>query len=164
LTFLCGYVYGVGPGFLAAWAGKTAGAYSGFVVSRWLLRNGRGARWLANPKMAPFIRGIDSEPIWIVGLSRLSPLLPYNVLNYVFGVTHVPVGKYLLASSVAMAPTALLYVYVGAAAHGLVNAIDGQGEVKLFEWVLFVVGLAATIAVVVLLKRAAARALPKANG
>ena len=96
---------------------------------------------------------------FLVLLTRLSPLFPFNVLNYAFGLTPVPFRTYLLASWIGMLPGTIAYVYVGSAASSLAQLVSGDVHRPAAERALFIAGLAATIAVTAILTRAARRSL-----
>jgi uncharacterized membrane protein YdjX (TVP38/TMEM64 family) len=81
------------------------------------------------------------------------------VSNYLYGLTPVAFGPYVLVSWIAMLPGTLLYVYLGAAGRA---AAGKQGKSPL-EWGLFAAGLVATAAVTVMVGRAARRELEKSR-
>ena len=99
------------------------------------------------------------EGFKLVFLLRLSPLIPFDVLNYALSLTRVSLGRYVLASAIGMLPGTALYVYLGSlapAAADLSAAASGGGTTRT---VFYVVGLIATVAVVVIGTRAARRAI-----
>jgi hypothetical protein len=107
-------------------------------------------------------RAIGEQGWKIVGLTRLSPAFPFNVQNYAYGLTSVSFRDYVLASWVAMLPGTLLYVYIGVAGARVARAATGAAD-----WgrtALQVVGLAATLAVVVAVGRVATRAIRREAG
>jgi len=95
----------------------------------------------------------------IVLLLRLSPLVPFNFLNYALGLTTISVGDFLVAS-VGMVPGAFMYAYVGKIA-GEALALAGKAQVPhdASYYAALVAGLAATIAATTLVARTARRAL-----
>ena len=92
-------------------------------------------------------------------LTRLSPLFPFNLLNYAYGVTAVRPRDYIAASWLGMLPATVLYVYAGSAAANLAQALSGRVRTGRTGTVLLVVGLAATVAVTALVTRLARRQL-----
>jgi uncharacterized membrane protein YdjX (TVP38/TMEM64 family) len=94
-----------------------------------------------------------------VFLTRLSPVLPFNLLNYAFGLTAVPLRTYVLASWIGMLPGTIMYVYLGSAAKSVADLLSGKTPRSTGEPILFVLGLAATVAATVLVTRRARRAL-----
>jgi uncharacterized membrane protein YdjX (TVP38/TMEM64 family) len=102
---------------------------------------------------------VEREGFKLVLLLRLSPLIPFNLLNYALSLTRVRPAAYVLASFLGMLPATALYVYLGSlapAAAELSSASRGGGSTRTM---LYVIGLLATIAVVVIGTRAARRAL-----
>ena len=98
----------------------------------------------------------------MVLLTRLSPVFPFVLLNYLLGLTAVRPGAYALANLLGMLPATFLFVYIGAAAR---DAIAGQMDVSagVYQQILKYVGLAATVAVVVFVTRIARKALREAE-
>ena len=89
-------------------------------------------------------------------LFRLSPLVPFNLQNYLFGITAVPFGSYVAATFFGIAPATAVFVAVGALGEA---ALDGRPE----KWALLGGGLLATVTAVVLVTRKA-RALLREAG
>lgn len=157
LTVLAGASYGLGWGMLLATVSAVAGAGCAFLASRYLLR-GRVERFVAeSPRFAAVDRAIGRDGWKIVALTRLSPIFPYNVLNYLFGLTSVGFWPYLAASAAGMLPGTLLYVWIGAAGRDVAAAAAGESSAA--RTVIRVGGLGATLLVTLLLGRIARQAL-----
>ena len=92
-------------------------------------------------------------------LLRLSPVFPFNLLNYAFGLTAVPFWKYALASWIGMLPGTLMYVYIGAGMRSLAEAAAGKVETGPLGRILFWSGLLVTIAVTIYVTNIARKAL-----
>ncbi|MGH9801678.1 MAG: TVP38/TMEM64 family protein, partial [Blastocatellia bacterium] len=138
-------------------AGANLGALCAFWLTRTFLRE-KVARWAeANPKFAALDRAIGREGFKMVLLVRLSPVFPFTLLNYLLGLTTVRTGSYVLANLIGMLPGTFLYVYIGATARDALRA--GASGVGMWQMVLRVVGLLATVAVVALVTRTARKAL-----
>src|SRR5207302_6285236 len=101
--------------------GATLGATAAFLVGRYLARDWVAHRIEANQKFKAIDQAVGREGGKIVLLTRLSPIFPFNLLNYAFGVTQVTLRSYFLASAVGMIPGTILYVYIGSVA-GMVAA------------------------------------------
>jgi uncharacterized membrane protein YdjX (TVP38/TMEM64 family) len=100
-------------------------------------------------------RQVTADGWKIVGLARLSPLLPYVMLNYAFALTRISLRDYVIASWIGMLPATALYAYLGS----LAQAASGQRARTSGEWVLYAVGLVATLVLVIYLTRVAREAL-----
>jgi len=159
LTIGAGVIYGLGWGFVAVSAGSTLGAAGGFLVARYLARR-RVERWAAaNPRFAAIDQAVGREGWKIVLLTRLSPVFPYTLLNYLYGLTRVSFGAYVLASWIGMMPGTILYVYLGFAGRAVTQAATGQTRHTPAEYVIWAAGLLATLAVTIYVTRLARRAL-----
>ncbi len=159
LTLSAGFLFGVPVGVMLVSAGSLAGACAAFGVGRFFARDwvaGRVARWR---RFEALDRAAGQEGFVIVLLSRLSPLFPYNLLNYAFGLTAVRFRDYLFASWIGMAPVIVLYVYIGSAAKSLTEATGGGFDTGLQGKLLFGAGLAATLVLTIFITRKATRML-----
>jgi uncharacterized membrane protein YdjX (TVP38/TMEM64 family) len=159
LTLGAGFVFGVAKGTVIVSLGSTAGAATAFLVGRSIAREWVAGRLANRPKMAALARAVETEGFKIVLLTRLSPVLPFNLLNYAFGLTAVPFRTYVLASWIGMLPGTIMYVYLGSAASSLAALLSGDQPRSTGQHVLFVLGLAATVAATIIVTRTARRAL-----
>lgn len=159
LTLAAGALFGLGFGFVYAFIGAVLGSSAAFLIARYLAR-ARVEGWVAgNAKFAAVDRAIAKEGRKIVFLLRLSPVFPFNFLNYSLGLTSARFVDYLIAS-LGMIPGTLLYVYLGTVA-GTVASGSGGGTGK---YLLLGVGLAATVLVTIFVTRLARRELAAATG
>src|SRR5918992_1403981 len=117
LTLGAGFVFGVVKGTAIVSLGSTAGATAAFLVGRSIARDWVARRFAGRPKMAAIARAVETEGFKIVLLTRLSPVLPFNLLNYAFGLTAVPLKKFIIASWIGMLTGKLMYVYLRSAAN-----------------------------------------------
>jgi len=157
LTILAGTLFGLSTGTLIAWLGAALGALASFLVARYVARDRVEMRLADNPRMEAIDRAVGEQGLRIVFLLRLSPAFPFVVLNYLLGITRVRFTHYNLGS-LGMLPGTFLYVYLGHVGGEAANAVAGNGP-SLARWVGWIVGLAATLAVTVLVTRIAQRAL-----
>jgi uncharacterized membrane protein YdjX (TVP38/TMEM64 family) len=158
LTVGAGVVFGLVRGFVIVSISATLGATAAFLVGRYLARSWIAGKIKGHPKFAAIDEAVAREGWKIVGLLRLSPVVPFNVLNYAFGVTRVSLRDYVLASWIGMMPGTLVYVYLGSVAGDLARA-GGRASRTPAEWAFYAVGLVATIAVTIFVTRLARRAL-----
>jgi uncharacterized membrane protein YdjX (TVP38/TMEM64 family) len=159
LTLAAGAVFGLLKGTIYTFLGATLGASAAFLVARYGARKAIERRIASNAKFAAVDRAVGREGFKIVALLRLSPLFPFNLLNYALGLTKVSFLSYV-AASIAMLPGTLLYVYYGKAAGSLAALAAGAKTEKGPEsWILLGVGLLATIAVTTYVTRLAGKAL-----
>jgi uncharacterized membrane protein YdjX (TVP38/TMEM64 family) len=164
LTLAAGAIFGVIEGTLVVFVAATLGAGIAFLVSRHLARSAVEQRLAGNAKFAAIDRAVAREGRKIVLLLRLSPVFPFNLLNYALGLTQVRFGDYVLAS-VGMLPGTLLYVYYGALAGEVAALAGGAANPKgVGTYAVMAIGLVATIAVTLFVTRTARRALREVTG
>ena len=155
LTFGAGALFGVVRGSLYVSVGSTIGATCAFLIGRHLARNAIARKIEGNEHFAAIDKAVANEGWKIVGLTRLSPVFPFTLLNYAFGVTQVKLGHYVLASWNGMMPGTVMYVYLGS----LAKAATGTHSRSPGEWILYGVGLLATVVVTIFVTRIAQKAL-----
>jgi uncharacterized membrane protein YdjX (TVP38/TMEM64 family) len=159
LTLGAGAVFGLVQGFIAVSIGATLGASCAFLVGRYLARNWVAQRIAGNTKFKAVDEAVGREGWKIVLLTRLSPVFPFNLLNYSYGLTNVRLRHYFFASWLGMIPGTVMYVYLGSLAGDIASLGAGQATRTSAEWVLYGVGLLATVAVTVFVTRVARKAL-----
>jgi uncharacterized membrane protein YdjX (TVP38/TMEM64 family) len=163
LTLAAGALFGVPLGVVYVLLGATIGAFCSFLIARYVARDWVAARVQKDVRFAAIDRAIAAQGRKVVFLLRLSPVIPFNVLNYALGLTQVRALDYLVASA-GMIPGTLLYVYSGKIASVVVGASSTAAPAHgaAFYGVLGL-GLAATAAVTILVTRVAKRALTEAT-
>lgn len=159
LTLAAGFAFGPLWGLAIASPASVAGATCAFLLGRTLLRDWAAARVGESPRLRAIDAAVEREAFKIVLLLRLSPLFPFNVLNYALSLSKVRVGTYVLASFLGMLPGAALYVYLGSLAPAAAELTSAAGRGGTTRTVFYVAGLVATIAAAVIGTRAARRAL-----
>lgn len=159
LTLAAGVIFGVVLGTAYVFVGAVIGSTAAFLIARHVARPLVERHLKGTPRFARLDRAVAASGRRIVVLLRLSPVLPYNVLNYALGLTRVRLVDYLVAA-VGMLPGTLLYVYSGSLI-GDVAAVAGGAQVErnAAYWIFLVAGLVATLAVTVVITRMARRAL-----
>jgi uncharacterized membrane protein YdjX (TVP38/TMEM64 family) len=159
LTLSAGFLFGVVRGSVYVSVAATLGATLAFLIGRYFARQWVAKRLASYPKFKAVDEAVAHEGWKIVALTRLSPLFPFNLLNYAFGVTNVRVRDYVVASWAGTLPGTIVYVYLGSLAGDLTRAATGESQRSIAEWALYAIGLLATIAVVVYLTRVSTHAL-----
>src|SRR5204862_5248577 len=130
-------------------AGATLGASLAFLVARFVARDKIEAMARRNTKFQRIDNAIGRQGAKLVFLVRLSPVIPFNLSNYFYGLTAVKFWPYVLASWIGMMPGAFLYVYIGVAGKAAVS-VAASSEIISRGWqysTFTSVGLIATIIV-----------------
>jgi len=156
---LGGLLFGLLPGLPLALLGITAGALGAFFAGRLLGRAWIERRMGDSLKLQALDEAVDAQSFYIVFLTRFAIVLPFNVLNYAFGMTRVTGTTYVLATALGMLPAVLLYVYLGTLADDFGAVLAGDVRPASGTWWIAAVAIVAVAAVVWILQRAARRAL-----
>jgi Uncharacterized conserved protein len=143
-TIAAGFVFGLGWGFLIVIGAAMLSASLAFLAARYLVRDKVQRMIAKRPGFKAADEAMGEEGWKIVMLLRLSPLMPFNVQNYFFGLTAVEFWPYIGATTVSIVPGALLYLYLGAIGQ---VAFSGAGPGSTVRWVIFAAGLVATLGV-----------------
>lgn len=158
LTLGGGVLFGVVLGSLYVFIATSLGATFAFLIGRYLSRGWVRRQVQGNIKFKAINQAVAKEGFKIVFLTRLSPIFPFNLLNYAFGITQISLKDYLLGS-LGMIPGTFMYVYLGSLA-GNLAMIGSQKRVHTpLAWVCYTAGLVATIAVTIFVTQISRKAL-----
>ena len=162
LTLGGGVIFGLWWGSIYVFVAATLGATFAFLIGRYLSRD-RVVKYMeTHPKFKALDRAVSQEGLKIVFLTRLCPLLPFNLLNYALGITQVSLKDYVLGSF-GMIPGTILYVYSGSLVVDLaainVATESTNSQALAVKWLINIVSFMATVAVTVSLTRIANKAL-----
>jgi len=162
LTIGAGFAFGLWKGFLAVSAAATLGASLAFLVARFVARDKIEAMARRNPKFRRIDNAIGKQGAKLIFLLRLSPVIPFNLSNYFYGLTAVKFWPYVLASWIGMMPGTFLYVYIGTVGKAAVLAAGGEAVKQGWQyWTFISVGLVGTIVVTIWVTKIARDALKK---
>lgn len=159
LTLGAGFLFGVLSGTFYVSIASILGATAAFLVGRYFARTWVEKQIAENEKFQAVDKAVAGEGWKIVLLTRLSPVFPFNLLNYAFGVTQVSLKDYFFASWIGMFPGTLMYVYFGSLAENLATLGSSNQPTTSAQWILRGVGLIATVAVTLYVTKIAKKAL-----
>jgi len=159
ITLGAGFLFGLTTGYIVVAIGSVVGATLSFLIGRTFAREWISKRVMENPKFRAVDEAVGQRGFYIVFLTRLSPLFPFTLLNYFYGITAVKLRDYVVASWIGMIPGTLMYVYFGSIVKNLTELAAGRASQGSGATILFWVGLVATVAVAVVVTRIAKRAL-----
>lgn len=153
LTLGAGALFGVVQGSICVSIGATLGATASFLVGRHFARDWVTNRIAGHPIFAAIERAVAESGLKIVLLTRLCPVFPFFMMNYGYGLTRVALSRYVFATWIGILPSSTLLVYVGSLAN--------PGEIKDTPamWAIKILGLLATIAMMLYIGKVARRAL-----
>lgn len=153
ITLAAGLVYGLIKGTILVSIGSVLGASAAFLIGRHLARGAIARKVEGKPKFRAIDAAVARRGFFIVLLTRLSPVFPFTLLNYAYGLTGVRFWRYFFASWIGMLPGTFMYVYLGS----LGNAVTEGAETG--KLILRIIGFAATAAVTVYITKIARKAL-----
>lgn len=159
LTLAAGFVFGLPLGVALVSAGSTLGACGAFLIGRYFTREWVEKQIENHSRFRALDLATRHEGFVIVFLVRLSPVFPFNLINYGLSLTAVRFRDYALASWIGMLPVTVLYVYIGTAASDLGQIIGGDVETGLAGRAALFAGLAATAVLIAFITRKATRIL-----
>lgn len=159
LTLGAGVVFDVAPGVIYVFVGAMIGATAAFIVGRYLARGWVAKKVDGNKSFKAIDEAIGKEGGKLMFLIRLSPAFPFNLLNYIMGLTRISLRDYVLGTT-GILPGTIMYVYLGSLAGSLATLGTGEAPSNpTITWTIRIVGLIATIAVTVYVTKLARKAL-----
>ncbi len=133
-----GYLFGLAGGMTVAWLAATIAAAVAFVIARGLARE-RVERFARRHRKFRALDGAVEQGNWkIVALLRFSPIVPFGLSNYMYGLSKIGFTPYIAATALGMLPGTFLYVYLGDAGRGF------GGGWSPWHWALVGAGVLAT--------------------
>ena len=159
LTIASGALWGFALGVLYSMIGAAAGSTCAFFAARYLVRRFVETYVTRHPRLAAIDRAVEAEGTRLVFLLRMSPLVPFILLNYVLGISRIRFADYS-AGLIGMTPIVAMYVYAGKVAGDLAALAAGAATPRgAMYYAVATCGLLATVAATVLVTRAAKRAI-----
>lgn len=162
LSIKGGCLFGLWQGLAYVSIAAICGATWAFLLGRYLSREWIRRKIGKNSQFQAIDRAVGRDGWKIVFLTRLSPIFPFNLLNYVFGVTQISLQDYILGS-VGMIPGTIMYVYIGSLATDLttlnLSNLPTNNRTKILQWIIRIIGALATVAVTVYTSHLAKKAL-----
>ena len=144
-ALVAGTLFGPVWGTLLCWVAVTAGAIAAFVAGRFFLKDAVKPLLAKSPALNKLLfEGARKSDLYLLAVTRLVPVFPYNLQNFAYGITDVSFGHYALYSAAFLFPGTAAYTV---AAAGLVD--ESQ---RLVCFVVAAVLLAATLVVARMLK------------
>ncbi len=159
LTVAAGAIYGVARGSAVVFVGAVLGGSAAYAVAVRLA----GTRWLRRfdrePRVIVVRNAVKADSVWVQFLLRLSPIVPFTMLNYALGLARVRYKDFALAL-VGMVPAIVMYTYYGKVVGDVTALAAGASPPRGPAYYVFLgLGLAATAVATAALTRAARRAL-----
>jgi uncharacterized membrane protein YdjX (TVP38/TMEM64 family) len=154
-----GFFFGLWWGLLIVFAGNLIGAATSFASSRWVARQWFRRKLSQNPTLRALEPALERESWKIIFLSQLHPLFPTSLLNYLYGLTRIRFGAYMLWASIGRAPGLFLYVYVGTLGQLGLKLMRGRSQPRVIEYWTWGGAFVTTALLMLVLGRIAYRAI-----
>ncbi len=158
-SMLAGALYGTWIGSCIVFIGASIGALFSFILSRTILREWTQKKLSHNPKLLALEKAVNREGIKLILLTRLSPLFPFSLLNFAYGLSKVSIKEYSLGL-IGIIPGTILFCNLGSLA-GNINDFNMTLNNNQNFWTLGLRGLGifATISIILLIGRTSTRIL-----
>jgi uncharacterized membrane protein YdjX (TVP38/TMEM64 family) len=158
---IAGFLFGLAPGIIFAALGIAIGAQFAFLFARLGARHWVEEKVAGNPRMQAIENGLREEAFLIIVLTRLSLVIPFNILNYSYGITSVRARTHFIATSLGMLPAVGLYVYLGTLARDIGQILSGEATPSDLGYWIAAAGITAIVVLTWAIHRTASRALAK---
>ena len=154
-----GFFFGLWWGFLLVLAGNIISTAISFALSRFVAKRWFRRRLSANPTLRALGPAVERESWKIILLSQLHPLFPTSLLNYVYGLTRIRFGSYMLWASIGRMPGLFFYAYIGTLGQLAVRVMRGKSYPRTVEYWIWGGAFITTVLLLVVLGRIARRAI-----
>lgn len=115
LTVAGGLAFGFAWGAIGSVVGATLGAIAAFWITRYLMRDWAERKFGRHRALIRFNRAIAKNPLQFVLAVRLAPIFPFNLANFLFGLTPVGLKPYAIGTFFGIIPGTLTYTWLGIA-------------------------------------------------
>jgi uncharacterized membrane protein YdjX (TVP38/TMEM64 family) len=149
LTFAAGAVWGFWGGTVLVLAGNGLGSLLCLLLTRYLFRNAASRLFHRHKKWKAVVRAVQHDGWKIVFWTRLSPVMPFSLINYSLGLTKISAWQFLLATTLGSVPAIAAYVYFGTLAGNLAKIKTDVSHHGAFYWTMQGIGLVLAVGVTI---------------
>ena len=153
LSMLSGFLYGTWLGSSVVFVGAFIGAHLTFYLGRTFLKEWAQKKVSNFPRIQIMEKAVKREGLKVILLTRLSPLFPFGLLNFTYGLSEIKVRDFTLGM-IGILPGTILYCSLGSLALKVSNfgeVLSGRSETSSFIWSL--ISILSTILIVILILR-----------
>jgi uncharacterized membrane protein YdjX (TVP38/TMEM64 family) len=161
LTVSAGAIYGFWFGSALVLMGNGLGSVLSLLITRLFLRKWVQKKINQHPKLKAIERAVAEDDWRLVFLTRLSPIMPFSLINYSLGVTRIPAWRFLVALELGAVPATLVYVYLGTLMGSLAEIGPDLKAHRPIEWIFQGAGILVAIGVTIYVTRLATNAINK---
>ncbi|PRP81879.1 hypothetical protein PROFUN_08743 [Planoprotostelium fungivorum] len=160
-NMLSGYLFGIWMGSLVAAGGCLLGAMISFLAGRTIARDWVKDQMKRHPSFEALDAALEDNGLYIVFLTRLSPLFPFPLLNYAFGSTKIHLWQYALGTFAGVLPSTIGYTYLGTLLSDLNSIWESGGSTR--DYIIMGVGAIVTLISIVVISFITKRAIDRAT-
>ncbi|MEP7013992.1 MAG: VTT domain-containing protein [Verrucomicrobiota bacterium] len=158
-----GFFFGLWWGFFILFLGNVVGAAISFALSRWIAGGWFRRKLSQNATLRALEPAMERESWKIILLTQLHPLFPTSLLNYLYGMTRIRFGTYMLWASIGRMPGLFLYVYIGTLGQLGLRLMRGRTHPRLIEYWTWGGAFVTTALLLFVLARIASRTVQTAQ-
>jgi len=154
-----GYLFGLAIGVPLASVCIGLGAGLAALVCRTFARDWLWQRFNTDPRFVAIDKAVARKGFLIVLLTRLSLLMPFNLLNIIYGLSRIPLPTMTIATWIGMTPAVVLYTYLGSIAANVEQLMSQELAHPWASRAVLISGTVVVIAVTWVVHRTATAAL-----
>ncbi len=110
-----GLIFGAFWGTIYTTIGANLGAAAAFLIGRYVARGMVERRVSHNAGLRRIDEGVKRQGWRMLMITRLVPIFPFNIQNFVYGLTDISFGTYVVVSLVCMLPGTIAYNFAAGA-------------------------------------------------
>ncbi len=161
-TLGAGFVFGVVKGSILVFIGAMIGATAAFLIGRFVARDWIAKKIADNNFFSALDNAIAQEGLKLILLIRLSPVFPFNLLNYALGLTKISLPSYVIGTT-GIIPGTIMYVYLGSLVSDLATLGTGEAPANpTVDWTIKILIFVTVVAISLYIAKIARTALKEA--
>lgn len=163
ISLAAGYLLDLGEALVVISAGSTTGALVAFALGRTVAREFLEEKIARHPKFQAIDQAVSGQGFKIVALSRIAPILSYNLLNYMYAISRVSIKEYFWGTWIGMLPATLMLALLGASAKGVPDIIANPRAGLAHHPTFLIGGTLITIGILFMMTRMVMRTLKQSG-
>jgi len=163
LNLASGFLFGVWWGSLISVSSTDIASVISFFIGRYVARGWAEKEIEKRPKFKAVDAAVEKQGMWIIILVRFSPVFPFGLCNYLFGLTKVSFIKYWIATTIGLLPYTVAYTYLGSLMRQLTDIFNDDSTDSTQQIIFLSIGGGATLMTIVVVAWITRRALKSAT-
>jgi len=138
LSLLSGFLYGSYLGSIIVFVSAFIGASVAFFISKSFFAKKLKNLFSRYPKLSIMEKVVEKGGLKLIFLARLSPIFPFSILNYFYGLNNVKFRDFTLGL-IGIIPGTFLYCSIGSLAKSIQELKNVQSSNNLYMTIISVV-------------------------